>query len=106
VEVAGRLAGKIVLVTAGSRGIGAEIVRRLAAEGADIGFTYRTGKAEAEAVAGQERGLARRALVVKADLADSAAAGAVVDAVAGTLTANTRAGDPAAAGSLVEHLFQ
>ena len=39
-----RLAGKVALVTGGSRGIGAEIVRRLAAEGADVGFTYRTGR--------------------------------------------------------------
>jgi NAD(P)-dependent dehydrogenase (short-subunit alcohol dehydrogenase family) len=78
-----RLAGKVALVTGGSRGIGAEIVRRLAAEGADVGFTYRTGKAEAEAVAGQVRGLGRRALTVETDLADPAAAAAVVAVVAG-----------------------
>src|SRR5580704_4148372 len=47
-----RLAGKVALVTGGSRGIGAEIVRRLAAEGADVGFTYHTGKDEAQQVAG------------------------------------------------------
>jgi 3-oxoacyl-[acyl-carrier protein] reductase len=78
-----RLAGQVALVTGGSRGIGAEIVRRLAAEGADVGFTYRTGQAEAEAVAGQVRDLGRRAFTVAADLADPAAAAAVVAAVAG-----------------------
>jgi 3-oxoacyl-[acyl-carrier protein] reductase len=78
-----RLAGKVALVTGGSRGIGAEIVRRLAAEGADVGFTYHTGKDEAEQVAGQVRGLGRRALMVRADLAEPAAAGAVVAAVVG-----------------------
>jgi 3-oxoacyl-[acyl-carrier protein] reductase len=78
-----RLAGKVALVTGGSRGIGAEIVRRLAGDGADVGFTYLTGQDEAEAVADQVRGLGRRALAVGADLAEPAAAAAVVDAVAG-----------------------
>ncbi len=78
-----RLAGQVALVTGGSRGIGAEIVRRLAAEGADVGFTYHTGKDEAEQVAGQVRGLGRRVLAVRADLAEPAAAPAVVDAVLG-----------------------
>jgi len=82
-EIAKRLAGKVALVTGGSRGIGAEIVRRLAAEGADVGFTYHTGKDEAEQVAEQVRGHGRRALVMAADLADPAAATAVVDAVTG-----------------------
>jgi 3-oxoacyl-[acyl-carrier protein] reductase len=78
-----RLAGKVALVTGGSRGIGAEIVRRLAAEGADVGFTYHTGKDEAEQVAGQVRGFGRRVLTVRADLAEPTAPAAVVEAVAG-----------------------
>jgi 3-oxoacyl-[acyl-carrier protein] reductase len=82
-EGTNRLAGRVALVTGGSRGIGAEIVRRLAADGADTGFTCHTGKAEAEAVAGQVRGLGRRALVVEADLGDPAAAAAVTEAVTG-----------------------
>jgi 3-oxoacyl-[acyl-carrier protein] reductase len=82
-EITNRLAGKVAVVTGGSRGIGAEIVRRLAAEGADVGFTYHTGKDEAEQVAEQVRGHGRRALVMAADLADPAAATAVVDAVTG-----------------------
>ena len=77
------LTGKVALVTGGSRGIGAEIVRRLAAEGADVGFTYRSARAEAEAVAAQVRGLGRRAVVVRADLAEAEAARGVVEAVAG-----------------------
>jgi len=78
-----RLGGKVALVTGGSRGIGAEIVRRLAAEGADVGFTYNTGKDEARAVAGQVRALGRRALTIHADLAEPDAAAAVVEAVVG-----------------------
>jgi 3-oxoacyl-[acyl-carrier protein] reductase len=79
-DIANRLDGKVALVTGGSRGIGAEIVRRLAAEGADVAFTYRSGKDEAEQVAGQVRGLGRRALTIQADLAEPSAAAAVVEA--------------------------
>src|SRR5580700_12039806 len=82
-DITNRLDGKAALVTGGSRGIGAEIVRRLAAEGADVGFTYNTGKNEAEQVAAQVRELGRRALAVQADLAEPAAATAVMDAAAG-----------------------
>ena len=82
-DITNRLVGRVALVTGGSRGIGAEIVRRLAAEGADVGFTYHTGKDEAERVAGQVRGLGRRVLTVQADLADPGAAAAVVNAVVG-----------------------
>jgi 3-oxoacyl-[acyl-carrier protein] reductase len=82
-DITDRLAGKVALVTGGSRGIGAEIVRRLAAEGADVGFTYRTGKDEAGQVAAQVRGLGRRVLAVQADLAEPTAAVTVVEAVVG-----------------------
>lgn len=76
-DITGRLDGKVALVTGGSRGIGAEIVRRLAGEGGDVGFTYHTGKEEAGQVAAEVRGLGRRALTVRADLADPAAPAAV-----------------------------
>ena len=36
-DITNRLDGKVALVTGGSRGIGAEIVRRLAGQGADVG---------------------------------------------------------------------
>src|SRR6202161_2691798 len=81
-DITNRLDGKGALGTGGSRGIGAESVRRLAAEGADVGFTYNTGHDEAQQVAAQVRGLGRRALAVQADLAGPAAAAAVMDAAA------------------------
>ena len=79
------LAGKAALVTGGSRGIGAGIVRRLASEGADIAFTYLTGKDEASEVAREVRDMSRRAAAIEADLADPASAAAVVQAAAGEL---------------------
>jgi 3-oxoacyl-[acyl-carrier protein] reductase len=39
--------GKVALVTGGSKGIGAGIVRRFAAEGASIAFTYSNSEAKA-----------------------------------------------------------
>ena len=55
----------------------------MAAEGADVGFTYHTGQDEAQQVATQVRALGRRVLTVQADLGEPAAAGAVVEAVVG-----------------------
>ena len=49
-----KLAGKVAIVTGGSRGIGAAIVKRLAAEGASVGITYTKG-ADAAAKAIKDR---------------------------------------------------
>ena len=42
--------GRVALVTAGSNGLGAEVVRQLARRGADVAFTYRQDAAAAKAV--------------------------------------------------------
>lgn len=44
------LTGTVALVTGGSRGIGANIVRRLAADGAAVAFTYASSEAKAQAL--------------------------------------------------------
>lgn len=67
------LAGKRALVLGGSRGIGAAIVRRLAAEGAAVSFTYLGAQAAAEQLAAATGGSARRV--------DSADRDAVIAAV-------------------------
>jgi len=44
------LSGKVALVSGGSRGIGAATVRMFAAAGAKVAFSYRTARAQAEAL--------------------------------------------------------
>lgn len=66
-----KLQGKAALVTGGSRGIGAAIARRLAAEGADVAITYVNGADKAEAVVAQIQASGRRAVAIKADNRDA-----------------------------------
>ncbi|WP_010489057.1 3-oxoacyl-ACP reductase family protein [Pseudomonas sp. S9] len=77
-----RFAGKVALVTGGSRGIGAAIVRRLAKEGAAVAFTYSASSAKAEALASYIQSAGGRALVIKAD---SRLASDIEHAVAATI---------------------
>jgi 3-oxoacyl-[acyl-carrier protein] reductase len=79
------LAGKTAFVTGGGRGIGAGIVRKLAASGADVAFTYRQQGDAAEGVAREVRGLGRTAIAVKADSADPDALVGAVDRAAKVL---------------------
>jgi 3-oxoacyl-[acyl-carrier protein] reductase len=68
------LEGKTALVTGASRGIGHSIATELAAAGASVVLSYRTGAEEAEALAA---GIGGRAL--QADVSDSASASALVE---------------------------
>jgi NAD(P)-dependent dehydrogenase (short-subunit alcohol dehydrogenase family) len=70
----------VTIITGGSRGIGAAIAERLAADGHDLVLTYRVARDEAEAVAAVCRSLGARVLLVPADLADLDDAARVVPA--------------------------
>jgi 3-oxoacyl-[acyl-carrier protein] reductase len=65
-----KLAGKAALVTGGSRGIGAAIAKRLAAEGASVALTYTNGKQKADEVVRSIEADGGKAVAIKADSAD------------------------------------
>jgi NAD(P)-dependent dehydrogenase (short-subunit alcohol dehydrogenase family) len=75
------LAGKIVLVTGASRGIGASVARMVAERGADIVINYRSKGPRAQGVADGVVALGRRAVLAQADITDAAAVQALVAAV-------------------------
>lgn len=72
------LAGKVALVTGGSRSIGAAIAKRLAADGAAVALTYSASPAKAEAVVAEIGAKGGRALAIAADAGDPAAVRAAV----------------------------
>jgi 3-oxoacyl-[acyl-carrier protein] reductase len=72
------LTGKVALVTGGSRGIGAAIVRRLANDGATLAFTYVASAEKAGALASEIETAGRTPLAIRADSADPVAVKAAV----------------------------
>jgi 3-oxoacyl-[acyl-carrier protein] reductase len=74
-------AGRVALVTGGSRGIGAAIAIRLAAGGADVAVTYTSHPERASETLSQIEGYGRRGLLVQADQSDPAQAAAAVGKV-------------------------
>ena len=65
------LAGKVALVTGGSRGIGAAIAKRLAAEGASVALTYSKGADAAASVVEAIEHDGGKAVAIQADAADA-----------------------------------
>ncbi|MFZ4895217.1 SDR family oxidoreductase [Plantibacter sp. Mn2098] len=79
--VPGSLAGKNVLVTGSSRGIGADTIRYFAAAGANVVINFRNKEARAVKLADEVRALGVTAVVVGADLTDPASVQGMFDTV-------------------------
>jgi 3-oxoacyl-[acyl-carrier protein] reductase len=64
------LKGKVALVTGGSRGIGAAIVKRLSEEGADVALTYSASRTQADKIVSDVNAQGGRAIAIHADSAE------------------------------------
>jgi 3-oxoacyl-[acyl-carrier protein] reductase len=78
------LAGKVALVTGGSRGIGAAIAKRLAAHGATVAITYVKDAGAASAVVKAIELDGGKAIAIQADAADVEAVKAAVEKTVAT----------------------
>jgi 3-oxoacyl-[acyl-carrier protein] reductase len=79
-----KLAKKVALVTGGSRGIGAAIAKRLAADGASVAITYTKGGDAAASVVKAIEAAGGKAIAIQADAANPGAVTAAVEKTVAT----------------------
>src|SRR3981189_3158187 len=79
-----KLEGKIALITGGSRGIGAAIPKRRAADGAKVAITYTKGADAAASVVKEIERAGGKAIAIQADAADAGAVEAAVEKAVAT----------------------
>jgi 3-oxoacyl-[acyl-carrier protein] reductase len=79
------LAGKAILITGASTGIGAAVARSLGAQGAKVAVHYNSSRAPAEAVAGDIKKAGGTAVLLQGDVTDPKIAGRIVDDAAKAL---------------------
>src|SRR5207253_6480498 len=79
-----KLEGKIALITGGSRGIGAAIAKRLAADGAKVAITYTKGADAAASVVREIEREGGKAIAIQADATDADAGKAAVEKTVAT----------------------
>src|SRR6266850_2180802 len=84
-EHGGTLAGKVALVTGGSRRIGKEIALRLARAGAAVALNARTSRREVDAVVAEIAAAGGTAVPALADITDPQANAAMIDATVRSL---------------------
>src|SRR3977135_736266 len=73
------LTSKVALVTGGSRGIGAAIAKRLAADGASVAITYAKDSRAASAVVKAMERDGGKAIAIQADAADAEAVKSAIE---------------------------
>jgi 3-oxoacyl-[acyl-carrier protein] reductase len=80
-----KLEDKVAFVSGGSRGIGAAIAKRLAADGARVAITYAKGADAAAEVVKTIEGAGGKAIAIQADATNPAAVKAAIDKVVASL---------------------
>ena len=84
-EQNGNARGGVAIITGGSRGLGKDMVRSVAARGIDVIFTYQSSEADADALAAEVEGMGCRAAALQLDVGDTGTFDEFVERARGVL---------------------